>query len=91
LIIYFKKSLKVTQSPRVPRVTVATPLEWLLEKLKATGHPWKLFFLKIEFYCPTLLEPMASGCPFQSGRVQESAIFFIHNYFLVDDPYDYTI
>jgi hypothetical protein len=47
--------------------------------------------MKIEFACPFFLEPMVSGCPFQSRRVQESAVFLINNYFLVVDPYNYTI
>jgi hypothetical protein len=45
--IYFKKSLKVTQSPRVPRVRGGDPSGVAPGKLEgffsASGHPWKPF------------------------------------------------
>ena len=49
--IYFKKSLKVTQSPRVPRVRGGDPSGVAPGKLEgffsASGHPWKPFSWKL--------------------------------------------
>ena len=45
--IHFKKSFKVTHSPRVPRVRVGDPSGVAPGKVEgffsAPGHPWKLF------------------------------------------------
>ena len=45
--IHFKKSIKVTQSPRVPRVRGGDPSGVAPGKVEgffsAPGHPWKLF------------------------------------------------
>ena len=45
--IYFNKSIKVTQSPIVPRVRGGDPSGVAPEKVEgffsAPGHPWKLF------------------------------------------------
>ena len=46
--IHFKKSIKVTQSPRVPRVRGGDPSGVAPGKVEgffsAPGHPWKLFY-----------------------------------------------
>ena len=46
-ITHFKKSIKVNQSPRVPRVRGGDPSGVAPEKVEgffsAPGHPWKLF------------------------------------------------
>ena len=45
--IHFKKSIKVTQSPRVPRVRGGDPSGVAPGKVEGffsdPGHPWKLF------------------------------------------------
>ena len=49
--IYFQKSFKVTQSPRVPRVRGGDPSGVAPGKVEgffsASGHPWKLFSWKL--------------------------------------------